>query len=207
MCWLTGCHTTMYHRLSTWGFAWVTSIESLFLWWCTDFRGDTSLCDLWALSQKPQNQKTESIMLPGVQTLNMSLHLQDNRAFTRFLSDSIKTTLWLVKSQDSFPLRPREAAAFRCHIEMCGSTLETQPRDPRVKLKRSLTLIGRKKSKEWDMELNLRTLGILGNWEIRVREHSLERQHGKGQRRTETIYTKAIRRQLYQTVGSKTRSK
>lgn len=42
------------------------------------------------------------------------------------------------------------------------------------------------------MELNLRTLGILGNWEIRVREHSLERQHGKGQRRTETIYTKAI---------------
>lgn len=207
MCWLTGCHTTMYHRLSTWGFAWVTSIESLFLWWCTDFRGDTSLCDLWALSQKPQNQKTESIMLPGVQTLNMSLHLQDNRAFTRFLSDSIKTTLWLVKSQDSFPLRPREAAAFRCHIEMCGSTLETQPCDPRVKLKRLLTLIGRKKSKEWDMELNLRSLGILGNWEIRVREHSLERQHGKGQRRTETIYTKAIRRQLYQTVGSETRSK
>lgn len=44
-------------------------------------------------------------------------------------------------------------------------------------IKRLLTLIRREKSKERDMELNLRTVGILGNWGIRVREHSLEMWH------------------------------
>lgn len=121
MCWLTGCHTTMYHRLSTWGFAWVTSIESLFLWWCTDFRGDTSVCDLWALSQKPQNRKTESIMLPGVQTLNMSLRLQDNRAFTRFLSDSIKTTLDWSNHRTVFRSGPEKQQHFAVILRCVGA--------------------------------------------------------------------------------------